>query len=45
MMSDEGTVCGSKVFNKFQTFEGSQYFSPDLREKDSLLIRFQKKEE
>ena len=27
------TVCGSKAFNKFQTFEGSQYFSPDLRSK------------
>ena len=27
------TVCGSKTFNKFPTFEGSQYFSPDLREK------------
>ena len=39
------TVFGSKAFNKFQTFEGFQYFSPDLREKDSLLIRFQRKEE
>ena len=39
------TVCGSKSFNKFQTFERSQYFSPDLREKDSLFIRFQKKVE
>ena len=38
-------VCGSKTFNKLQTFEGSQYFSLDLREKDSLLIRFQWKVE
>ena len=38
------TVCGNKTFNKFETFERSQYFSPDLREKDSLLIRFQRKE-
>ena len=34
------TVCGSKTFNNFQTFEGSQSFFPDLREKCSLLIRF-----
>ena len=27
------TVCGSKTFNKFQTFEGSQYVSPDLGER------------
>ena len=27
------TVCGSKALNKFQTFEWSQYFSPDLRQK------------
>ena len=39
------TVCGNKALNKFQTLEGSQYFSPDLREKNSLLIKFQKKEE
>ena len=39
------TVCGSKGFNKLQTFEGSQDFSPDLREKDSLFIKFQRKEE
>ena len=32
----------SKTFNKFQ---GSQYFSLDLIEKDSLLIRFQRKVE
>ena len=31
------TVCGSKTFNKFQTFERSQHFSPYLREKDSFL--------
>ena len=37
------TVCGSKTFNNFQTFEGSQYFSPNFRGKDSLLIRFHKK--
>ena len=37
------TVCSSKTFNKFQTFEGSQYFSPDLREKGSLLINFKGK--
>ena len=37
------TLCGSKP--KFQTFEGSQYVSPDIRKKDSLLIRFQRKEE
>ena len=39
------TVCGSKTFNIFQTFEGSPYFSPDVREKGSLLIRFQRKVE
>ena len=38
-------ICGSKALNKFQTFEGSQYFSPDLSQKNSLLIRFQRKEE
>ena len=37
------TVCGRKTFDSFQTFEGSQYFSPDLRE--SLLIRSQWVEE
>ena len=37
------TACGRKTFNKFQTFEGIQYFSPDLIEKDSLLIRSQRK--
>ena len=31
------TLCGSKTFNKFQTFERSQHFSPYLREKDSFL--------
>ena len=31
------TVCGSKALNKLQTFEGSQYFSPDLREKKKKL--------
>ena len=35
--------CGSEAFNKFQTFEVSQYFSPDLTEKESLLIRFEGK--
>ena len=39
------TACGSKSLNKFQTFEGTQYFSPDLREKNRLHIRFQRKEE
>ena len=39
------TVCGSKTFNNLQTFEGSQYFSPDFRGKGSLLIRFQRKVE
>ena len=39
------TTCGSKTFNKFQTFKGIQHFSPDLGEKDSLLITFQRKEE
>ena len=29
----------------FKHFEGSQCFFPDLREKDSLLIRFQRKVE
>ena len=38
-------VCGSKALNKFQTFEGSQYFSLGLRQKDSSLMRFQGKEE
>ena len=27
------TICVSKALYKFQTFEGSQYFSPDLRQK------------
>ena len=35
------TEYGSNALNKFQTFEGSQYFSP----KNSLLTRFQRKEE
>ena len=39
------TLCGSKTFDKFQTCEASQYFSLDLRGKDSLLIRFQRKVE
>ena len=39
------TACGSEVFNKCQTFESIQYFSPALREKDSMLIRFQRKVE
>ena len=39
------TVCGSKTFNKLHTFEGNQYFSPDPRQKNSLLIRFQRKVE
>ena len=39
------TVCRSKTFEKFQTFEGSQYFSHDPSEKDSFLIRFQSKVE
>ena len=40
------TVCGSETFNNFQTFEGSQYFSLDLRGKDSYkIIRFQRKVE
>ena len=34
------TVCGSKNFNKFQTFERSQHFSTYLREKDSFLKKF-----
>ena len=34
------TVCGSKTFNKFQTFERSQHFSTYLREKDSFLKNF-----
>ena len=34
------TVCGSKTFNKFQTFERSQHFSTYLREKDSFLKKF-----
>ena len=33
------TVCGNKAF-KFQILEGSPNFSPDIGEKDSLLIRF-----
>ena len=39
------TVYGSKTFNKFQIFEGSQYFSPDFGERDILLRRFQRKVE
>ena len=39
------TVCGSKTFNKIQSLEASQYFFPYLREKDSLLVRFQRKVE
>ena len=39
------TACGSKFLNKSQTFEGCHYFSPDLKEKNSLLIIFQEKEE
>ena len=31
-------VCGSKALNKFQTFEGSQYFPPDLREQFTYKI-------
>ena len=27
------TVCSTKARNKFQTFEGKLYFSPDLRQK------------
>ena len=34
------TVCGSKTFKKFQTFERSQHFSTYLREKDSFLKNF-----
>ena len=36
------TVCGSKALNKFHTFEGSQYFSPDLREKKQLSYEISK---
>ena len=32
-------VPSSKTFIKFQIVEGSQYFSPDLTEKDSLLVK------
>lgn len=32
-------ICGNKTLNKFQTFEGSQYFSADIREKDTLVIK------
>ena len=34
------TLGGSETFNKFRTFEGSQYFPLDLRAKDSLFIKF-----
>ena len=30
------TVCDSNALNKLQTFEESQYFSPDLRERNQL---------
>ena len=36
------TVCGSKALNKFQTFEGSQYFSSELREKKQLTYKISK---
>ena len=36
-------ACSIKTLKKFQLFEGSQDFSTNLREKDSLLIRFQRK--
>ena len=35
-------VCGSKTFNKFQTFEGNQYFSPDFRKKKQLTYKTSK---
>ena len=34
------TVCGSKTFNKLQTFETSQHFSHYLREKDNFSRSF-----
>ena len=37
------TVRGSKTFNKFQTTEGTQYFSDDLRKKRQLAHRKLKK--
>ena len=37
------TVYGSKALKKFQTFEGSQNFSPDLREKTASLQDFKGK--
>ena len=39
------TLSGSKALNKFQAFERSQYFSPDLSDKNSLIIKFYRKEE
>ena len=36
------TACGSKTLNKFQTFEGSQSFSPDLREKKQFTYKISK---
>ena len=29
------TVCGSKTFNKFQTFEGKKHFSPIFEKKSA----------
>ena len=31
------TICNRKALNKFQTFERSQYFSPDINEKKTQL--------
>ena len=33
-------ACGSKALNKFKTSEGNQYFSTDLRTKNSLRAIF-----
>ena len=38
-------ICGRKTLIKFQTFEGSQYFSPDLRRNDGFFIRVQREVE
>ena len=43
MSSEWEMYVAENFFNKFETFEWSQYFSPDLREKDNLTIRFQRK--
>ena len=36
------TVCASKVLKKLQTFEGSHYFSPNLRDKKQLTYKISK---